>query len=319
MLQVFIINSFSGDERKTEGIRDELEKIMGKMEYLVFNSEYPGHEGILASQVCDLFPKEQIRFYCCGGSGTFRNVLKGIPHKDMGRTEIAELPCGLTNDFLNLYGAERKKFSSIQSLIRGDKVDLDYIRTSLGPAHNTVSVGYDGATVKGMIQLKELPFFQGHNPYLISIIMSIFTSRPVDLEIEADGEIFRGRFYEVAFGNGNLLGGTFHFGSKAVPNDGKIRMILTPKKGLLHKMKALFFAMTNNEEMEENYLVCRDIQKATVRSMDGRPIDINLDGEIETAAEVHMEVCENGLHFVEPSNLDRRKVVWKKETRLHRD
>lgn len=44
MLQIFIINSFSGDETTTIGIREELEKIKD-MEYLVFNSEYPGHEG----------------------------------------------------------------------------------------------------------------------------------------------------------------------------------------------------------------------------------------------------------------------------------
>ena len=51
MLQIFIINSFSGDETTTIGIREELEKIKD-MEYLVFNSEYPGHEGEMARQMC---------------------------------------------------------------------------------------------------------------------------------------------------------------------------------------------------------------------------------------------------------------------------
>ena len=54
MLQIFIINSFSGDETTTIGIREELEKIKD-MEYLVFNSEYPGHEGEMARQMCNLF------------------------------------------------------------------------------------------------------------------------------------------------------------------------------------------------------------------------------------------------------------------------
>ena len=69
MLQIFIINSFSGDETTTIGIREELEKIKD-MEYLVFNSEYPGHEGEMARQMCNLFPEEKIRFYACGGTGT---------------------------------------------------------------------------------------------------------------------------------------------------------------------------------------------------------------------------------------------------------
>ena len=76
MLQIFIINSFSGDETTTIGIREELEKIKD-MEYLVFNSEYPGHEGEMARQMCNLFPEERIRFYACGGTGTFRNRSAG--------------------------------------------------------------------------------------------------------------------------------------------------------------------------------------------------------------------------------------------------
>ena len=99
MLQIFIINSFSGDETTTIGIREELEKIKD-MEYLVFNSEYPGHEGETARQMCNLFPEERIRFYACGGTGTFRNILKGVPEEDLGRVEIAEAAYGLTNDFL---------------------------------------------------------------------------------------------------------------------------------------------------------------------------------------------------------------------------
>ena len=83
MLQIFIINSFSGDETTTIGIREELEKIKD-MEYLVFNSEYPGHEGEMARQMCNLFPEEKIRFYACGGTGTFRNILKGVPEEDLG-------------------------------------------------------------------------------------------------------------------------------------------------------------------------------------------------------------------------------------------
>ena len=100
MLQIFIINSFSGDETTTIGIREELEKIKD-MEYLVFNSEYPGHEGEMARQMCNLFPEEKIRFYACGGTGTFRNILKGVPEEDLGRVEIAEAAYGLTKSGKN--------------------------------------------------------------------------------------------------------------------------------------------------------------------------------------------------------------------------
>lgn len=41
----------------------------------------------------------------------------------------------------------------------------------------------------------------------------------------------------MAFGNGNLLGGNFHFGGEADPTDGKMKMILVPGRGFFYKMK----------------------------------------------------------------------------------
>lgn len=78
---------------------------------------------------------------------------------------------------------------------------------------------------------KKLPFCKGRVPYFISSGLAILSTRTLDLEIEADGEIFSGRYCEVAFGNGNLLGGNFHFGGEADPTDGKMKMILVPGRG----------------------------------------------------------------------------------------
>lgn len=318
MLQVFIINSFSGDERKTIGIREELEK-MRDTEYLVFNSGYSGHEGELARQMCELFPKDQIRFYACGGSGTFRNILKGIPKKDMGRIEMAEVACGLTNDFLNVYGSEREKFTDIRNLIRGRTEELDYLNTSVGPAHNTVSVGFDGIILKGVIYLTKMPFFHGKFPYFLVSVIAALSTKVSELEVTADGEVFRGKFYEAALGNGNLLGGNFHFGDQAQPQDGKMRMILAPKKNLFYKLRIVIAALGNNQEVMEKKMICREVEKVKIRSMDGKVLSINVDGELEMAEELTVEVCRGGLRFVEPVNLNRRKIVWKKETLLHKN
>lgn len=318
MLQVFIINSFSGDETKTIGIREKLEQIEN-MEYLVFNSEYPRHEGILAKQICELFPEEQIRFYSCGGSGTFRNILKEIPQKDFTRVELAEVACGLTNDFLNIYGTEREKFKDIMNLMDGTVETLDYIKTSSGPAHNTISVGFDGIILTGVLHLTKLPFFHGTLPYFFASIAAVLNNRVQELEITADGEVFRGKFYEAALGNGNLLGGNFHFGEKAYPKDGKIRMILAPKKGWRYKFQMLIAALKGNQEILERDAICRMVSEVHIKSLDGRQMSLNMDGELEKAEEIHIEVCKDGMKFVEPAGLKRSKIKWKNEADLYKD
>ena len=77
---------------------------------------------------------------------------------------------------------------------------LDYLQNSIGPAHNTVSLGLDGLILRGVLHLKKLPFCKGRVPYFISSGLAILSTRTLDLEIEADGEIFSGRYCEVAFG-----------------------------------------------------------------------------------------------------------------------
>lgn len=317
MLQVFIINSFSGDETKTVGIREKLEE-MKNMEYLVFNSEYSGHEGVLAKQMCELFPNEQIRFYSCGGSGTFRNILKEIPEKDLVRVELAEIPCGLTNDFLNIYGAEREKFRDIDSLIDGKAEAMDYLKTSSGSAHNTVSVGFDGIILTGVFHLTKLPFFHGALPYFLSSIVAVLNNRVQELEITADGEVFRGKFYEIALGNGNLLGGNFHFGDESHPKNGKMRMVLAPDKGWMYKIRMLIATLRNNQELLEKETICRMVEKVCIKSVDRKKMSINIDGELEVAQEIRVEVCKDGMNFVEPAGLKRSEIRWKNEADLYK-
>ena len=288
------------------------------MEYLVFNSEYPGHEGEMARQMCNLFPEEKIRFYACGGTGTFRNILKGVPEEDLGRVEIAEAAYGLTNDFLNIYGEEREKFKDFRNFIAGKVQPLDYLQTSIGPAHNTVSLGLDGLILRGVLHLKKLPFCKGRVPYFISSGLAILSTRTLDLEIEADGEIFSGRYCEVAFGNGNLLGGNFHFGGEADPTDGKMKMILVPGRGFFYKMKMLFAAILNRQEVLENSSSWRMVSEAKIRNKEGVPLSINVDGELEIAEEFTIRVNRGGMRFVEPKDIDRSNITWKKKVDLHK-
>ena len=195
---------------------------------------------------------------------------------------------------------------------------LDYLQTSIGPAHNTVSLGLDGLILRGVLHLKKLPFCKGRVPYFISSGLAILSTRTLDLEIEADGEIFSGRYCEVAFGNGNLLGGNFHFGGEADPTDGKMKMILVPGRGFFYKMKMLFAAILNRQEVLENSSSWRMVSEAKIRNKEGVPLSINVAGELEIAEEFTIRVNRGGMRFVEPKDIDRSNITWKKKVDLHK-
>ena len=70
MKHVFIINPQAGNGQLSRKIRRTLEELKtdSGFDYLAFDSEYQGHESILADKICSIFSDEPLRFYACGGS-----------------------------------------------------------------------------------------------------------------------------------------------------------------------------------------------------------------------------------------------------------
>ena len=128
MKHIFIINPMAMNGQVSRKIRKKLEEIKAKtgFDYLVFDSEYQGHEKVLAERICTIFSDEPLRFYACGGSGTFQRMLSGITNLTL--SEAACCPLGLTNDFIKCFGADSyPKFMDIEKLISGGSVPMDII------------------------------------------------------------------------------------------------------------------------------------------------------------------------------------------------
>ena len=77
MIHIFIVNSNAGNKEFANGLRVELSHIED-IEYYVFDVRYAGYEVELLHKVQHIFEDEKLRIYCCGGSGTLRNVINGI-------------------------------------------------------------------------------------------------------------------------------------------------------------------------------------------------------------------------------------------------
>ena len=74
MRHIFIINTHSGQKKLIEDMRELLSK-KENFEYYIFSTRSKEKEGPLVKRILNYFSGEQIRIYCCGGSGTIRNIL----------------------------------------------------------------------------------------------------------------------------------------------------------------------------------------------------------------------------------------------------
>ena len=185
MLHIFIINPFAGRKTFADDLRIKLASIKG-LDYFVFNTRYAGYETELVKKIQHIFQGEKLRFYCCGGSGTMRNMLNGFD--DLSTAEVAFFPCGLTNDFLKMFGENEAKFRNIEELINGDVIEIDYIKTNHGVSLNTLSTGLDSNSVSKMNDFRILRFIGNDVPYTISTLYSIFVSKTLEYEISIDDD-----------------------------------------------------------------------------------------------------------------------------------
>ena len=112
MKHIFVINSHAGKKNFATELRRQLSQIPD-FDYYVFNTRKAGEEAELVRQIRQIFDDEKLRFYCCGGSGTFRNMLNGFERFD--DMEIAFYPCGITNDFMKIFGKDMSAFTNIRS------------------------------------------------------------------------------------------------------------------------------------------------------------------------------------------------------------
>ena len=302
MVHIFIVNPYAGDKTFAEDLRAKLESIEN-LNYFVFNTRYAGYETELVRKIQKIFDGEELRFYCCGGSGTMRNMLQGFD--DLSKAEVAFYPCGLTNDFLKVFGKDMECFNDIEELIDGEVIEIDYIQSDYGVAINTVSLGLDGKMGDKIEEYRVLRYIGKDLPYFASIVYAIFFSKSKEYELEVDDKKYRGKFSEIIFGKGMVIGGNMWFSEKNNITDGLGRAcFLSAKRGLGILKDLKIVSSKNFEKLKQVATQCEG-KKFHFKCIEGEGI-LNLDGElIRNVKEANVHIVNKGLKFVVPKGVKR--------------
>lgn len=301
MTHIFIINPDCAHSRLTDDLRERLSRISG-LNYYVFTTRYAGYETEIVRKVLHFFRGEKLRFYCCGGSGTMRNMLNGFD--DLSEAEVAFYPCGMTNDFLKMFGSDEKCFENIEELINGDVIKVDYIRSNFGVALNTISLGLDSEMEILMDDYRFLRIFSEPLPYSAAIVHAIFFSKQQSYDIEADGQLISGIATETIFGNGNILGGSLHFTDHSAVSDGKGGFMSAPKLSFGGKIKMFTALLKNRREYINQICSCGEFRKFSIRRTDGSEFMLNFDGELQSCTgRLEARIVHKGLKFVVPKGI----------------
>lgn len=298
---VFIVNPVAGMGNFAGELRKKLQRIEG-LNYYIFSTRYAGYEAAIVRQVRELFLGEKIRFYCCGGSGTLRNMLNAFDKPD--EAEIAFYPCGLSNDILKIFGTDASLFSDIEHLIHGEVVDVDYIRTNHGICLNSFSAGLDAEVMIAMSQYRGIFQLGKQLPYTLSLIRTLLVGKGRKIAIYIDGQETECQTHELIFGNGCTIGGNIYFAKEPDLQDGKGEFFLAPSKNKFSLLYLLYLMQKKRFDKVMRKAEMGTWRQVRIVSLDGEPIAGNQDGELaECAMEWTLEIVPKGLHFVVPKGV----------------
>lgn len=299
MIHIFIINSYAGYDMFADTLRKKLEH-RTDLRYFIFSTRNAGNETELVQKILRFFPDEKLRFYCCGGSGTMRNMLCGF--ENFQNVETAFFPRGITNDFLKVFGKEAKRFSDIDELINGDVVLVDYIKTNHGISLNTLSVGIDS-----YMKLEERRFngmLGKKAPYVLALLSGLFSFRPQEYIVHVDDQVYEGKISEVLFANGGTVGGYLVFDQEPNVFDGLGSYCLGPDVWGLKALPIIRTLVKGNREKLAKFMRLGQCRTMTVERKDKKPFSVNFDGEmVGEDIRWQISIVKRGLPFVVPKGV----------------
>ena len=310
MLHVFIINPVAGYKDSSETIRQYLAS-KDDFEYLVFNSEDQGGEYHLVRRIISLFEDEDIRFYICGGSGSFTNALSALKDDDFKRIEFAHYPCGITNDYIKNFGSDSQMFYDIENLINGETIKVDLVKN--GALNDNVMVrNYVIFFNIGLAERVDRYFRRYSLPgrynlsflYLLSGIKTMFTMKPVEYNITIDGEDYSGKYLNIYVGNGVCFSGCFYPFKSAYATDGYQEIMLLKDVGKTRISKYMaWFKEGLLENKNLNDVIVVKGKKVTIERKDRLGMYLNVDGETVFTSKWEASIVQNGLRYVVPEGV----------------
>ena len=324
---VIHITKYPGEAE--EYIRSVCEEVFGENDQLFSPGEEERSEGANPGST----PGSVLRFYACGGDGTFNEVVNGcygfMSEKDgrdkaddgnagcgrgfdRGNIEVANIPVGTGNDFIRNFD-DAGDFSNIALQLRSSARPCDLIRYSgmcdgaytTKYSANMFNIGFDCNVVDKTDSLKKKPLLFGPMAYLAGVGIMLIRKEGADLKVEFDdGFVYDGKMLLIAIANGCFCGGGVKGIPKAVTDDGLIDVSLikdTSRRNFV-RLFPKYSKGTHLEDPRTDELIIYKKCKSLTVTPNNDEMKLCIDGEISMAGEMKFEIVPGAIRFVVPDH-----------------
>ena len=312
MRTIFLVNPKAGQGKGLEALKNDIKSAGEK---LGIDDEIYETKAVYDAEryIREVLEKEtdEVRFFACGGDGTFNEALNGVSGYE--NASLGIYPIGTGNDFVrNLKNNEGCK--SIEALLNGKSVKCDAIKYSgvlegkeqTRYCGNMFNIGFDCNVVDLTATMKTKPLIAGSFAYLLSVVVTLGKMNGANLKIVADGEeLSNGEILLTSVANGSFCGGGVMSNPYASLHDGMIDISVIQKMGR-SKFLTLFPKYQKGKHLELNG-VDHLIQNRKVKHVEITPLDgmmrLCTDGEIVDAEKITFDIAPDYFNIIEPASL----------------
>lgn len=261
------------------------QKIRNELLYVVDTLTKAGYETIIYTTqgkdaTRDLLAEKDSQFdrvICCGGDGTFNEILSATMHWDK-RPILGYIPAGTTNDFAAGLKLSSDIREAAMNIVRGTPhtVDAGLFNTS----YFSYVASFGAFTETSYSTPQNFKNALGHLAYILEGIKEIPAFTPYTVCVEADGQIYKDSYIFGAVSNARSVGGILKISDSLVDlNDGVFEVMMIKMPKTLMDLSAIVTSLTSLNPLKYDPSMFLFLQTKELKITFEQEMVWSLDGE----------------------------------------
>jgi YegS/Rv2252/BmrU family lipid kinase len=268
------------------------------------HTSYQRGEGIAtAKKLCQSGIRHIV---AAGGDGTINEVVNGIMISGVNTREVylSVLPLGRGNDWVRTHHYPKTIEEVVDVWLQGKFMqhDIGLVTTKTPDNHessryfiNIAGFGFDADVIYDVTYHK--PKIGGSAVYILSLLKTLLRHKPTKVMVNADnGFSFNGEVFMVIAAICQYNGGGIREAKYAVPDDGKIDLIVVPALSIPRVIKHLK-DMTTGDHIDKIKEI-RKVLATDITITSDQLFRAETEGELLKFGNYHVEVIANALNVL---------------------
>ena len=265
------------------------------IDYQFAETEAPYHAYELAKRA----KEENINMVIAlGGDGTVHEVANGAIASGLS---LGVIPAGSGNDFAEGIGIKKWE-DGIETLINGKKMPISILKSGDRYVVNILDAGFGGDVAKA--SQKHLRWISGAKKYKLLTVALLLKHKPYKVTIDIDGEVTDWNLNLFVAGFGQTFGSGMHILPDARYNQDKMKISLIHDTGKFKFLRIFpkVYSAKHVEYVDNVKMLEAKKVIITPSEENDKPLRAEADGELFSDGPLTIEVIQNGLNVLVPSD-----------------